>query len=272
MRNLKKITSPFKVQILIFTMLLPSLGQSFCLSDDSTVHTSLHFSLDVSGSVDAQEMRLQMGGIERALRDLEIQDRLLTCGCTEVAVSFWASSPKMVLPPTKIKTIYDLDSLVSFFANESRRSDLQRYVYNLSEKTNVIGALELALDSLSKRESIRKAILISGDGVHSRADQVALDRLSELRTSAQTGVSPVQISAASILVQPGSDFVSTEDSPLIYGSEVERRGTLIFKDVTDFYKKMVITDDGVVKESKTFKNYGETVIESLKHLACTPMS
>jgi len=263
----------FKIKVMMSAMVVvsffPALCLAYCVSDDSQVHNALHLSIDVSGSIDPPEMVLQMEGIEKSLRDTEVQDKMLACGCTEITVVFWASTAKIAMEPLKLKSQEDLEQVIAFFQNESRRSELQRYHYGLSEMTEVDSALELSTSVLSKSSAYRRLILISGDGMDARIDPVSLDELRDLKDFAESN--QIQVNAASILAYTGVDMAApVVTNPMVrFASEVESESR--YDSVGDFYLKEVVTRDGLVREAKTFADFQATMTESLKEIACKPM-
>lgn len=106
----------------VFGVLLAGLFGNSALAD---CRQALALGLDVSGSVDAREYRLQMGGLADALNDGEVRDRLMAMPSAPVRLLVYEwSGPgdqAVVIPWTVIDGPAALDQLIENLRATERR-------------------------------------------------------------------------------------------------------------------------------------------------------
>ncbi len=122
---------------------------------------ALALGLDVSGSVDAREYRLQLGGLASALDSAAIRGAFLTLPETPVALLVYEWSgpddPMVILPWTDIRSDADLDAVVARLSSTERRT--------ASPGTALGKAMQLGADYLAERpDCLQHTLDISGDG------------------------------------------------------------------------------------------------------------
>ena len=122
---------------------------------------ALALGLDVSGTVDAREYRLQLDGLAAALGDPRVMAALLTLPQepVELLVYEWSgpSDQALIVPWTPVRTKVDLMALVATLRATQRRE--------ASPGTALGSAMQIGADYLTARAGCTKRTLdISGDG------------------------------------------------------------------------------------------------------------
>ncbi len=120
---------------------------------------ALALAVDVSGSVDSGEYRIQMEGLAAGLRDPVVSEALVR-GQARLMLVQWtgASRQKVTIPWTRVDSFETLDAFASQVASDPR------VWRNFS--TAIGEALEMTLTSFSAvSECKRQLIDISGDGI-----------------------------------------------------------------------------------------------------------
>ncbi len=133
---------------------------SFLLSAHvaSACDLALVLAVDVSGSVDPQEYRVQMDGLAEALRDGVVAEALLSQNAMVTLIQWTGSSrQRQTLPWTHMDTF----ARISAFADAIE--DDQRIWRNYS--TAIGEALELSIESFKDVPQCRRRVIdVSGDG------------------------------------------------------------------------------------------------------------
>lgn len=132
----------------VLTMALPADGCDLALA----------FAVDVSGSVDREEYRVQMDGLAAALRDPVVSESLVR-GKARILLLQWtgASRQSVTIPWTEIGSFATLDALADGIATAPRT--WKNY------STAVGEALQVALAAFDEQdECARHVIDLSGDG------------------------------------------------------------------------------------------------------------
>jgi Ca-activated chloride channel family protein len=120
---------------------------------------ALVLAVDVSGSVDQDEYRIQMDGLALALRDGIVADALVDQQAAVTLIQWSGSSrQKQTLPWVRIETHADVDMLAQRVADDPR---LWR-----NYSTAIGEALSLSIESLANGPTCRRHVIdVSGDGV-----------------------------------------------------------------------------------------------------------
>ncbi|SLN21755.1 DUF1194 domain-containing protein [Pseudooctadecabacter jejudonensis] len=139
---------------LIFALATPSAAQDLC-------RQALALGLDVSGSVDAREYRLQLDGLAAALGDTDVRAALLSTPDIPVrlAVYEWAEprEERLILGWTAIKSEADL-ARVQTTLRATLRSDM-------GASTGIGSALRTGFNLLAQQDRcFTRTLDISGDG------------------------------------------------------------------------------------------------------------
>lgn len=128
---------------------------------DAGCRQALALALDVSGSVDAREYRLQLDGLAAALRDPEVRGALLVLPSrpVELLIYEWSgpSDQALVLDWTPVRSEADLETVLGVLAATERRA--------ASPGTALGSAMTLGHNYLQQRAHCDKRTLdVSGDG------------------------------------------------------------------------------------------------------------
>ena len=142
--------SPLRCLVLVALLLLPVRGRACDLA--------LLLAVDVSGSVDPQEYRIQMDGLAAGLRDWQVREALVS-GQARLALVQWSGKSRQALsiPWTRISD----DAALEGFARriETAERPWRNYSTSIGEVLNV--ALPLFAEVTG---CARRVIDLSGDG------------------------------------------------------------------------------------------------------------
>ena len=127
----------------------------------SDCRQALALGLDVSGSVDAREYRLQMGGVATALDAPEVREKLLSMPTAPVALMVYEwSGPNdqaIIVPWTRVETNATIDTIIETLRQTTRR--------DATPGTALGVAMRLGQIHLAQQPTCWKHTLdISGDG------------------------------------------------------------------------------------------------------------
>jgi hypothetical protein len=130
-------------------------------ADAAPCRQALALGLDVSGSVDAREYRLQIDGLAGALGNARVREALLSLPGTpvEIMVFEWSGpdDPAVLAPWTRIETDAGLDQLIDTLRRTERRA--------ASPGTALGVAMTMGAYYLGQRKACFKRTLdLSGDG------------------------------------------------------------------------------------------------------------
>lgn len=187
---------------------------------------ALVLAIDISGSVDTQEYRIQMDGLAAALNDPTVQDALLDSKA-QLAVLHWTGASRQVLISNwrQMNQRSDVAEIGAIVANAPRE---YRHF-----STAIGDALVVAADLLGRagRGCKRKVIDVSGDGPSNEGVDVSAVRDSLVRGGVQIN---------------GLAIETTE------------------KDLTEYYRSNVIGGPGAfVLTAKTFEDYPRAIRRKL---------
>lgn len=132
---------------------------------------ALSFAVDVSGSVDPAEYRIQMEGLAHALQDEQIAESLIS-GQAALSLVQWTgmSRQKITIPWVQIRSYDDLERFAASVAGDAR------VWRNFS--TAIGEGLRLAISSFDAApDCARRVIDVSGDGTFNEGSEP-----SQLRT------------------------------------------------------------------------------------------
>ena len=119
---------------------------------------ALILAIDVSGSVDPREYRIQIEGLAEGLRDGVVAEALVTARAELMLIQWTGESRQVIsLPWTPVHSFEDLEAFADRVAATSRKWR------NFS--TAIGEALELALEAFAEGPDCRRRVVdISGDG------------------------------------------------------------------------------------------------------------
>lgn len=187
---------------------------------------ALVLAVDVSGSVDQREFRVQMDGLALALRNGIVADALVDQKAAVTLIQWSGSSRQaQTVPWTRTLTLEDVDALAHQIATTPRK--WRNYSTAIGE------ALSLSLTSLENGpECARRVIDVSGDGMSNEGVEPQAVQ-SELR-------------AAGIMVNALA--IETEDA-----------------DLTAYFYENLITGEGAfVITANGFEDYPEQIKRKLQ--------
>lgn len=130
---------------------------------------ALVLAVDVSGSVDGHEYRIQMDGLAAGLRD-GIVTEALVAQQARVTLIQWSglSRQRQTVPWTVLNSPADVSQLADRIANDPR-------VWR-NYSTAIGEALQLSIDVLAEAPCARKVIDVSGDGLSNEGGEPQAQR------------------------------------------------------------------------------------------------
>jgi uncharacterized protein DUF1194 len=151
--------TPMRSLACLFALLfaaLPALAQ-----DKKEVDLSLALAIDISGSIDPDEAKLQREGYVQAFRDPVIVRAILGGPNGRIAVAYYEWSDSWMQKLLIDWTLLDSEATIAAFAN--RLADLP---ISIARRTSISGAIRysIPLFGRSPYEPTRKVLDISGDG------------------------------------------------------------------------------------------------------------
>jgi hypothetical protein len=151
------------------------------------VGTALVLLVDVSGSIDDREYRLQRDGIAQAFRDPAVASaiRSQSHGAVAVTVIEWSSSETIVVPWTIVRNERDAARFANLVASVNRSG---------SGATCIGDAIVFAVAALDECpcRPLRRVIDVSGDGIGS-GGWVGVDQAREMALAAGITVNGLPI-------------------------------------------------------------------------------
>ncbi|MCH2077944.1 MAG: DUF1194 domain-containing protein [Rhodobacteraceae bacterium] len=202
---------------------------------------ALMFAVDVSGSVDPNEYRIQMEGLAEGLRDRQIAESLLS-GKAALSLVQWTgmSRQKVTLPWVQIASHDDLEAFASAVADDQRV--WRNFSTAIGEGLRVAGSSFDAAPTCS-----RNVIDVSGDGVSNEGAEPA--QLRALNSQKSIAVNALVIEDATagdltgyyyenVIFGPGA-FVVTADR---YAEYPEMMRCKLLREVTQVVGALELGD------------------------------
>ena len=268
-------TSVTLLCVCLSAFIIPSTGMSACTDDQSKTDQSLVIAVDISQSVNDEEMYLQMQGYSTALLATEATGSFLNCGCSEITVLFWGQNPQVAIPTTKIKSISDLETISAFFASTSTvpAEDLQKQ-YGTGYTTMVDRALIESLNILKdpQNTSVRRTLLISGDGPQNEYSEEQFENIKQsfLYEGISIYATPISVYEDTREGRAMSYIEEANDSD--FRSPYTEEEVQSDLNITpDFYRKNVITHPAYLHRSSSFADLQRALIETLTNFQCLLM-
>lgn len=206
--------------------LVPLLALALCLGPGGgragACETALLLAIDVSGSIDRGEYRLQVGGLAEALADPELADALVL-GQTALAVLQWSGSgqQEMVVPWTRMLSPGHVARLAARLRGLPRRFD--------GSDTAVGEAIGFAAAQFGAVADCRRNVIdISGDGPQNAGRPLAPERGGAIRAGIEINAIAIEDAGRS--------------SP-----------------ITRFYQRLVITPRGFVMTARGLGDYPRAI-------------
>ena len=135
---------------------LPAAAQ-----DKVEVDLALALAVDISGSVDPEEAKLQRQGYVQAFRDPEIRKAILGGNRGRIAVVYYEWSDAWLQKLLIDWTLLDSEASIDAFATR-----LERAPISIARRTSITGAIRYAIPLFGRSpyDAERKVLDISGDG------------------------------------------------------------------------------------------------------------
>ena len=146
---------------LLCLLALLLLAQPAPAQDRKEVDVSLVLAVDISGSIDPDEARLQREGYVDAFRDPAIVKAILSGNHGRIAVAYFEWSDSWVQKLLVDWTLLDSEAAIAGFT-----ARLSEAPISIARRTSISGAIRFAIPMFSRSpyEAERKVLDISGDG------------------------------------------------------------------------------------------------------------
>ncbi|MBV8408556.1 MAG: DUF1194 domain-containing protein [Alphaproteobacteria bacterium] len=167
------MTSLLRLAALLLTIALPAMAQ-----DKKDVDLALAMAIDISGSIDPEEAKLQREGYVQAFRDPVIVKAILGGANGRIAVAYYEWSDAWVQRLLIDWTLLDSEAAIETFAKQLAAAPI-----SIARRTSISGAIRYAvpLFGRSPYEPQRKVLDISGDGSNNDGGLVTDQRHEALK-------------------------------------------------------------------------------------------
>jgi hypothetical protein len=148
-----------RVLVCLFTLLLLALPAA--AQDKKDVDLALALGIDISGSIDPEEARLQRQGYVMAFRDPVVVKAILGGANGRIAVAYYEWSDSWMQKLLIDWTLLDSEPAIAAFAQR-----LDEAPISIARRTSISGAIRYAIPLFGRSpyEAQRKVLDISGDG------------------------------------------------------------------------------------------------------------
>ena len=148
-----------RVLVYLFTLVLLALPSA--AQDKKDVDLALALGIDISGSIDPDEAKLQRQGYVMAFRDPVIVKAILGGSHGRIAVAYYEWSDAWVQRLLIDWTLLDSEQAIAAFATR-----LDEAPISIARRTSISGAIRYAVPLFGRNpyEPTRKVLDISGDG------------------------------------------------------------------------------------------------------------
>jgi hypothetical protein len=157
----------------VLLLALPSVAQ-----DKKDVDLALALGIDISGSIDPDEARLQREGYVAAFRDPVIVKAILGGANGRIAVAYFEWSDSWMQKLLIDWTLLDSESAIEAFARKLSDAPI-----SIARRTSISGAIRYAIPLFGRSpyEAQRKVLDISGDGSNNDGGLVTEMRYEALK-------------------------------------------------------------------------------------------
>jgi uncharacterized protein DUF1194 len=162
-----------RLAALVLLLALPANAQ-----DKKEVDLALAMAIDISGSIDPDEAKLQREGYVMAFRDPVIVKAILGGANGRIAVAYYEWSDAWVQRLLIDWTLLDSEASIAAFANRLANAPI-----SISRRTSISGAIRYAIPLFGRSpyEAGRKVLDISGDGSNNDGGLVTDQRHEALK-------------------------------------------------------------------------------------------
>lgn len=149
------------MRVLVFLFSLALLALPSAAQDKKDVDLTLALAIDISGSIDPEEAKLQRQGYVMAFRDPAIVKAILGGPNGRIAVAYYEWSDSWMQKLLIDWTLLDSEQAIADFANR-----LDEAPISIARRTSISGAIRYAIPLFGRSpyEPQRKVLDISGDG------------------------------------------------------------------------------------------------------------
>jgi hypothetical protein len=146
--------------------------------DKTSVDLALALAVDISGSIDPDEAKLQRDGYVQAFRDRAIVKAILAGPSGRIAVAYYEWSDAWVQRLLIDWTLLDSEAAIETFAKRLAAAPI-----SIARRTSISGAIRYALPLFGRSpyEADRKVLDISGDGSNNDGGLVTDQRHEALK-------------------------------------------------------------------------------------------
>jgi hypothetical protein len=150
--------------VCLFALILPALELAVlpaAAQDKQEVDLALALGIDISGSIDPDEARLQREGYVNAFRDPVIIKAILGGANGRIAVSYYEWSDSWMQKLLIDWTLLDSEAAIHAFATRLSEAPI-----SIARRTSISGAIRFAIPLFGRSpyEAQRKVLDVSGDG------------------------------------------------------------------------------------------------------------
>src|SRR5215510_1733303 len=147
--------------VALAVLLAFAAGAPLSAQDRKEVDLALALAIDISGSIDPDEAKLQREGYVQAFRDPVIVKAILGGPNGRIAVAYYEWSDSWMQKLLVDWTLLDSEAAIEAFAN--RLADLP---ISIARRTSISGAIRYAIPLFGRSpyDAHRKVLDISGDG------------------------------------------------------------------------------------------------------------
>jgi hypothetical protein len=165
-------------KVLRLVALLLMLAAPAWAQDRKEVDLALALGIDISGSIDPEEARLQRDGYVRAFRDPVIVQAILGGSNGRIAVAYYEWSDAWVQRLLVDWTLLDSETAIEAFATRLANAPI-----SISRRTSISGAIRYAVPLFGRNpyDAERKVLDLSGDGSNNDGGLVTDQRYEALK-------------------------------------------------------------------------------------------
>ena len=165
-------------KVLRLVALLLSLALPAAAEDRKEVDLALALGIDISGSIDPDEARLQRDGYVQAFRDPVIVQAILGGSNGRISVAYYEWSDSWVQKLLVDWTLLDTEAAIEAFAGRLASAPI-----SISRRTSISGAIRYAIPLFGRNpyDAERKVLDLSGDGSNNDGGLVTDQRHEALK-------------------------------------------------------------------------------------------
>jgi len=166
------------MRLLIHLLALLLIALPAAAQNKPGIDLALALGIDISGSIDPDEARLQREGYVQAFNDPEIRRAILNGSNGRIAVAYYEWSDSWMQKLLIDWTLLDSDSAIEAFA-----AQLSRLPISIARRTSISGAIRYAVPLFERLsyDPDRKVLDISGDGSNNDGGLVTSARYEALK-------------------------------------------------------------------------------------------